>query len=99
MGKYDDRVFWRVDGPSLRGPSATKYEVIIFSHTKSITFLLYTFNFIQKLTITFFLTFFIDFVDYKNKNTKNSKKIIDVVVKRNVKVNVDCDVTINPPFI
>jgi hypothetical protein len=24
MGKYDDRVFWRVDGPSLQGPSTTK---------------------------------------------------------------------------
>jgi hypothetical protein len=46
MGKYDDGVFWRVDGPSVRGPSATKNEVIIFSHTKSITFLLYTFNFV-----------------------------------------------------
>jgi hypothetical protein len=74
MGKYNDRVFWCVDGPSLRGLSATKNEVIIFSHTKSITFLLYSFNFIQKLTITLFLTISIDFVDYKNKNTKNSKK-------------------------
>jgi hypothetical protein len=46
MGKYDDRVFWRVDGPSLRGLSATKNEIIIFSHTKSIAFLLDTFNFI-----------------------------------------------------
>ena len=46
-----------------------KNEVVIFSYTKSITFLLYTFNFIQKLTITLFLTIFIDFVENRNKNT------------------------------
>ena len=74
MGKYYDRVFWCVDGPSLRGPSTTKNKVIIFSHTKSIIFLLYTFNFVQKLTITLFVTIFIDFVDYRNKNQEEFKK-------------------------
>jgi hypothetical protein len=41
MGKYDDRVSWRVEGTGLRGPSATKNEVIIFSHTVYKLFIIY----------------------------------------------------------
>jgi hypothetical protein len=90
MGKYDDQVFWHVDGTSWRGLSTTKNEVIIFFHTKSITYLFIIYMYFQfhlTLAIIMFLTFFIDFTEERNKNTKNLK-INHTVIWQQVKSSV-----------